>query len=222
MADFDWGKYFKRQDLGQAGGDLAGMLATFLGGRNYKNPMEGTEQYFNQIPGVLEKAFSPYEQAGSQALPKLESEYGNLISDPTGEMNKIGAGYKMSPGYQFQLKQALQGATNQAAAGGMAGSPEAQQRGADMAEQMANRDYYNYVDRGLGEYHQGLGGEQNLAGMGERAASEKGEDLVNALLSRIMMQYAGQQNQNEHKRGVWGTIAGIAKDAAPFIAGAFL
>lgn len=208
MAD---GINWQSTGMGMAGGDIADMLMQMFGGGKFKNPADAGMPYLNQIRDQLTQMFSPYTQAGTQALGRVQGEYGNLLNDPTAEMNKIGSTYQQSPGYQFALKQAENAAMNQAAAGGMAGTPQAQQRGADIAENMANRDYNQYLDTGLGLYGKGLEGEQGIANMGEQASTGLAEDLAQMLMSQANMAYAGAENQNQHRGGFWGSLGGLLK-----------
>lgn len=209
MADgINWGSL----GTGMVGGDLASALMAMFGNR-FKNPAQAGMPFLNQIGDVLKQYLGPYNQAGVNALGTAQGQYGNLISNPTDEMNKIGATYQESPGYQFGLKEAERAATNAAAAGGMSGSPEAQQNAADIAENMANRDYNQYLNTGLNLYGQGLSGEQNIASMGEQAGGQLAEDLAQQLMSEANMAYAGTQNENEHQGGKWGNIGSLIKNA---------
>src|SRR5271166_4014583 len=136
-----------------------------FGNSKEQNPANAAMPYLNQIGGYYNQAFNPYMQAGQGELPNLESQYGQLTGDPGAVMNRIGSGFKQSPGYQWQLNQGLQGADKAAAAGGYLGTNAHQQFADQTSQGIANQDYYNYLNHALGLYGQGLSGEQGLANM---------------------------------------------------------
>lgn len=190
-------------------GDLlgAGLLGWGMG--NYQNPADAGMPYLNQIGQMLPGYFNPWINAGKSALPQLQQQYGQLLNNPGGVMNRMGAGFQQSPGYQFQTQQALNAANRAAAAGGMAGSPMEQQNIAGTVNQMANQDYYNYLNRAMGLYDQGLSGMNDMSHMGLSASSNLGEDLASALMSQAQLAYAGAANQNQAQQGSMGGIGGL-------------
>jgi hypothetical protein len=127
-----------------------------------------------------------------------------LIRDPSGRLNQIGAGFQQSPGFQFALQQALQGAGHASAAGGMAGSPQHEQQNMGLATNLANQDYYNFMDRALGLHGQGLQGMQGIAGMGLSAGKSLSDLIAQALAQRGAYEYAGNASQNA---GLGGLIS---------------
>lgn len=196
---------------GEIGAGLAGM---FTGGGN--NPYDAANKYLNQIPGAISPYYNPYINAGRGALPQLQQQYGNLMNDPTGMMNKIGAGYQQSPGYQFQVNQAMNAANNSAAAGGMSGTPAAQYNAANMVGQLANQDYYNYVTRGLNQYGLGLSGEAGINQMGYNAATDYAGALANGLMNQGNLAFSGAAAQNQQQGSQWGDIIGGIGSLAAF------
>src|SRR6266852_1856800 len=111
MGSKDW------MGLGLTGlGALGGLMS-------YDNPSEGAMPYLNQIKDTMTPYYDPYINAGKQALPTLQSQYQQLLSDPTALLRSIGGQYQQSPGYQFQVDQMTRGANQAAAAAGMSGSP---------------------------------------------------------------------------------------------------
>ncbi len=251
-----------------AGGVGSGLASLFMGGGG--NPYDAASKYYNKIPGMISGYFNPYIQQGQQAgnqlqgqygqlagnLPGLEQQYGklsgmgqgvmdqysHLMQDPNAVMNQIGGQYQSSPGYQWQLGQGMNAANNAAAAGGMAGSPQHQQQAAQMAEGLANQDYWNYMTHGLGLYGQGLQGATNLYGTGlqgqqglynsglsglqnQNALGFQGADqLAGGLASSLMNQgnlaYSGQAAQNQAQGQQWGNLFGGLGALASF--GGFL
>lgn len=175
----------------------------------YPNPANGAQQYLNQIPGTITPYYQPYIDTGHNALGTVNTQYNNLINNPTELMNSIGKTYQASPGYQYQVDQATNAANRAAAAGGMLGSPAEQQTLAGNINQMANQDYYNYVDRAMNSYNTGLSGMQGLNQMGYGASNELAQSLANALMSQAQLAYAGQANKNMMDAGNAGGALGL-------------
>jgi hypothetical protein len=238
-------------------GGLASGLGSLFGGGG-QDPFKGANKYWNQIPGATMPFFSPYMQAGQGALGQLQGQYGNLLgnlsglqgqygnlagglngvqgqynqlmNDPNAVYNKIASGYQKSPGYDWQLKQGTNAVNNAAAAGGMLGSPEHQQNAATLTQGLANQDFQNYLQQGLGLYNTGLQGNQNLGmfGMqGQQGLYNQGlnglQDInhmgygANDQMARIMADllsqqgqgsFAGQASQNQSQGQGWGNLFG--------------
>lgn len=185
---------------------VPGVIGQFMG--TPPNAADSGMPYLNNIEGDTGKYLNPYIQGGQQAYGTLQQQYGQLLNDPTGIMNKIGKTYQQSPGYQWQVNQALGAANRASAAGGMAGSPQEQQNIAGTVNQMANQDYYNYVNHGLGLYQQGLQGEGGLNQMGFGASGQMADYLGNRDEEQAQLAYAGQANQNQAQQGQQGAILG--------------
>jgi hypothetical protein len=190
-------------------------LENFLG---MGNPANAAMPYFGQIPGIYQQYYSPYMQAGANALPQLQNQFNTLMNNPGQFINHMGAGFQQSPGYQFQTQQALNAANRAASAGGMLGTPAEQQSIAGTVNGLANQDYYNWLNHSLGAYGQGLQGEQGLNQMGFSASSDMANSLASALMSQGNLAYAGQANQNQMNGGLFGAGLGFAGN----VLGAFL
>jgi hypothetical protein len=173
--------------------------------------------YMNQGANSLGQYYNPYIQAGQQSLGQSQQQYGNLINNPTGMMNQIGSQYHQSPGYQWQLNQGEQAANNAAAAGGMAGSPQHQLYAADIANNLANQDYYNYMGMGLGQYGMGLEGLNSLNQLGYGAANDMATNYAQMLENQAQLAYSGQINQNQSEGGMFGSLLGAAGTIAPYM-----
>ncbi len=196
------------------GGIGAGLGSMFFGDNN---PADAGMKYLDQIPGAVSPYYQPYINAGNQALPQLQSQYGNLLNDPGGMLNKIGGGFQQSPGFKFALDQALQGAGHSAAAGGMAGSPQAQQQAMQIATQLGNQDYYNWLNQATGMYGQGLQGMGGLANMGFNASKGMSDQIAQALAAKSQLGYAGQAAQNQAQGSAFGNILGGIGTLAAFL-----
>lgn len=180
----------------------------------YKNPSNAAMPYMDEIPGQLEHYMGPYNDAGKRALPGLEDQYGHLMTDPGGRVNQIGQGYHQSPGFQFALQQALQGAGHAAAAGGMAGSAQHEQQNMGLATNLANQDYNQWLSNALGMYKTGLAGEQSIYDTGAQTGKALGEDLASVLANKAKLAYEGANAANQHEGGKWGSIFGGAGQLA--------
>lgn len=202
MDSTNWKNWATAGGAGMAGAGLGMMMG------DYKNPADAAMGSFDQIPGELNKYLSPYIDAGNRQLPGLENQYSQLITDPGGRLNQIGQGYHQSPGFQFALQQALQGAGHAAAAGGMAGSPQHEQQNMGLATNLANQDYNQWLQNALGMYGKGLGGSQGLYDTGAKTGISMGEDLASILANKAKLQYEGQNAENQHEGGKWGQFLG--------------
>lgn len=184
-----------------------GLFDIFGGG---KDPSKDAMKYLNQVPGTVKPYYDPFIQAGQRQLPGLEEQYAGLISNPGQMLNQIGSGYQQSPGYEFALQQALQGAQHSAAAGGMAGSPMAQQQSMQLANDIASQDYQRYLQNALGLYGTGLSGSQGLYNMGYGASDTLAQLLAGNLGSQASLGYAGGANKNMMNLGTLGALTGGA------------
>lgn len=178
-----------------------------------KDPAKEANKYLKQIPGTVKPYYNPFIQSGQRQLPQLEEQYGNLVSNPGDILSKIGSGYQKSPGFDFAMQQALQGAHHAAAAGGMAGSPAAQQESMSLAGNLANRDYQDYIKEALGLYGTGLAGEQGLATSGMNMSDQLAKLLAGTLGSQASAGYAGAANRNMMNLGTLGQFMQFAKSA---------
>ena len=134
--------------------------------------------------------------------------------------NTIGAGYTQSPGFQYQLGQAETGVANSAAARGGLLSGQNQLDTAATASNLANQDYWQYVQNqqtGIGtnfnNQMQSLGGMTTLGGIGESAgASIQGgyAGLASGAPGASASSYnAAAQQESSGINGLIGGIGGL-------------
>lgn len=194
----------QRFGIGAGAGNLASGIAELFS--NNKNPADIANQYISQIPGSTSSYFQPYINYGQTALPTLQGQYNELLATPGGKLNQIGSSFHQSPGFQFALQQALQGAGHAAAAGGMAGSPQHEQQNMQLATGLANQDFYNYLDKALGLYGKGISGEQGLAGAGLQAGTSMADMIAQALAQQAQYAYEGEAAKNESKNSLWSNL----------------
>jgi hypothetical protein len=214
-------------DIGQFIGAPVQGIANGL----FPNPSQAGQGYYNQayqqMPQYYQPwinqgmgATSPYTQQGQQAGNQLQGMYGQMTQNPGGLENQIGSQYQQSPGYQFQVNQALGAENRAAAAGGMAGSPQEQQNMGQITTQLANQNYLNYLMPALGMYSQGVQGLQGMYGMGGQLAGQQyglgaqagmglGQNLGDILANQGNMAYAGQASQNQDVGGLLGMASGF-------------
>lgn len=183
-----------------------------MNGRSFLESFQGGG--LDDIPGYLEKYMGPYNKAGMDSLPGLQNQYNQLLGNPGDFMNKMGSNYQQSPGFKFAMEQALQGGNNAAAAGGMAGSPMHQQQNMQMATNLANQDFNKWIQQAMGLYGRGLSGQENLYNVGAHMGQGMGEDMSQYLMSKAMMDYAREANDNQFWGGLVGGVGGIAAKAA--------
>jgi hypothetical protein len=173
---------------------------------NKKNPADEANKFISQIPGQTMQYLYPYSAYGQNALPRLQGQYDEILGNPGGKLNQIGESFHQSPGFQFALQQALQGAGHAAAAGGMAGSPEHEQRNMELGTNLANQDYYNYLKGATGLYGQGLQGEQGLASGGLTAGQSLADTIAQTLAQQGNYAYEGQAGKNQANNSLWSSL----------------
>jgi hypothetical protein len=184
------------------------------GGNEYHDPTKGANNYLDQISKMLPGYYQPWINAGKGALGGATNQYNQATFNPQGMYEHLAEGYEQSPGFKQQLQQALQGANQAAAAGGMAGSPMSQQWGADIAQQMTSRDFENFMNRKQNIWQTGLGGLGDQSKMGFLGSQGLGENLANVLGSKANLAFQGdagrntwQSGQNAGNTAMMGSIA---------------
>lgn len=183
-----------------------------------ENPGDAALKYTEQVPGTVTPYFQPYIDAGLRSLSRLENEYGNLMSNPSGVMSRIpgdiyGNNYEQSPGYQWQYNNSMNASNNAAAAGGMLGSSAHQQQSAQQANDLANQDFYKYLAQQLGIFSQGsdlyktgLSGMSGLNTMGYNASSSLADILFQNLNNQAGYAAQSAQANNSMLGGFNGSI----------------
>lgn len=175
-----------------------------------KNPANEANQYISQIPGQVSPYFQPYIDAGKRSIPSLEEQYNQLLTNPSDKLNQFGQGYQQSPGFQFALQQALGSVNGRAAAAGMAGSPQNNQQDMEVATQLGNQDYYNYLNHVTDLYGKGLSGEQGLYSGGQGSSTNMANSIAQTLAQQGNLAFQGQRQQNQNNNDFWGSLANIA------------
>lgn len=188
----DWGNFET------AGGKGVAKSIWDLFGKD-KNPADAANQQLDQIPGTVKPYYDPYINAGTGALPGYQQQLEEMMKNPQAIIDRLGAGYKESPGFQFNKNQALTGIGNAAAAGGMAGSPEHEQRAGQLAENLSSQDYDKYLNQVLGLFGGGVQGNEGLVKQGYGASSDLATTLANMFGAKAQYGYAGAADQNRRR-----------------------
>jgi hypothetical protein len=197
------GGIFGGGGFGYRAGQLGSGLFNLFGA---KNPSDAASPYLDSMEGDAAKYLNPWMDAGKRSLGNIESQYNQNVNDPTGVMNKIGAGFQQSPGYQFQVDQATEAANRSAAAGGMAGTPAEQQKLASTVNGLANQDYYNYTDRGMKQYNSGLEGLSHINDQGFQGSQLMAQIMQMMRQMQAQNAYEGANTQNQQRGGAIGSI----------------
>ena len=189
------------------------MLNMLLGGGG--NPYEAAmDQYsYEDMQNMLMEYYGPWRDAGLKALPTLEEQYMMLLTNPAGINQMMGSTYQQSPGYDYQMQQSMNAANQAAAAGGMLGTPSHQNQAMTQSQNIANQDYWQYVNHLTGLYNQGLGVAGDVNKMGYNASSAIASDLARFMGAEMGLagQSANYQNQmmNSLFGGVGSMLGGI-------------
>lgn len=188
--------------IASAIGGIAGMFG------KKRNPAGEANQYLDQIPGQMNPYYQPYINAGQGALGKLQGEYGTALDDPNAIYNKLGQGYKESPGYKARLQQALAAAGNASAAGGMLGSPQDIQGQTQTANDITAQDYENYLNHMQGIYNKGLEGQGEINRQGFDASTGYANILGQVTGQKANNAYNNAASQNQGNAQNWSNIFG--------------
>lgn len=188
-----------------AAGIGGGLYNIFSKGPNFSGE---ANKYLNQIPGQMKPYYEPYMGAGKNALGQLMGQYGQLTNSTGDVYNKLASGYQQSPGFQQALSKAMGAASNQAAAGGMLGSPQAQIQSADIAGGLAQKDFSDYMSRMMGLYNTGLSGLGNINQLGYGANTDYGNMLGTILGQQAQYGVLDKAMQNQKRSQGYGQLAG--------------
>ncbi len=182
------------QGIGQAAGGIAGLFGKH--GKT-KNPSDVANNYLDQIPGQTKPYYQPYIDRGRTSGDTLNKQYSDMTSNPTEFYNKLGAGYKESPGYQKRLQAAMTAGNNAYAAGGLAGTPGHADYNAEKTMDLQGKDYEDYLNHVMGIFTQGQHGQQTEEEQGFNASKDYATQLGDILGQKARYGYEGQAGINE-------------------------
>lgn len=192
-------------------------VGSALGSLYSINPADEAMGYVSQLGETVGPYFDPYIDAGLGALDTLYDEYGNLISNPQSIYDMLASGFQASPGYQYNYDQAMNASNSAAAAGGMLGSPAHTQQSQEMAMQLANQDYYNYLDNMTSLYSMGLGGMGDINQMGYGASNQMANYMAQELMAQAYLAAMSAKFKNAQTGGLIGGIVGLGTSAVDAI-----
>lgn len=182
---------------------------SWFGGKS-ADPYGAASPYLAQSEEMYKQYYSPYTDLGTRTMSTLEDQYSRLLSDPASQWALLGQGFQASPGYDWQMQQAMNAANMSAAAGGMAGTPAHQQQSMQMATDLANQDYYNYMNNMMGLYGQGLSGTQGLFNTGYGATQSLADALGGVYGSKANLGYASEASKQQQAGSLVGGLLGGA------------
>ena len=185
------------------GGGAGALMGLF--GRD-SDPTKRSRELLEQIPEKLRPYFEPYINAGKEQLPGLSREYGSLMNNPNDKLNMIGAGFHESPGYKWALDQGEQAIANAQARGGMAGTKQDAQYSGELANNLANQNYNDFMSRALNMYGMGLSGSQGLAQMGQTAATDYGNTIGSTTQSLAQLAYEREAQKNKNSNNLFSNL----------------
>ena len=174
---------------------------------------DGTKQaqkYIGQMNPMLEGYYNPYIEQGQEAQGTLDEQFQRMLQDPSQYQQLFGGNYQQSPGYEFQRNEALRGANQAAAAGGMLGTAAHQQGAAGLATGLANQDYWKYFGANQDIFNQGLQGTQDFYNKGYDATNQLAGGKANVLGSQANLAYTQEQNANNRIGSLLGAGIGAA------------
>lgn len=165
-------------------------------GSKQPNPADKANEYLNKIPGMAQNAFNPYIQEGKN-YGSAGDTYREMYEDPAAYFSKLTAGYQQSPGYAKAMREAMQGIANQAAAGGVAGTPMAQTAAGEKAADIANEDFQQYFNNLFGLSKEGLGGAESGMNRGFESSKSLADILSSTYGAQGQYAYAGEAGENQ-------------------------
>ena len=206
--------------LGIGGGVGSAVGGIFNLANPGKNPADEASRTLGQIPGQTKEYYDPYINAGRGALETGQNEYNSLIRDPNAKLDQFGAGYKQSPGYKYNLEQALYGTNNAAAAGGTLGTLGHQQLNAETSAGIASQDYDKYIQHIMELYGIGTAGNQEINKQGQQASGDYADLIANIGQQQADLQFKGQDAQNREKSSDWSNVwSGLGTALGTFAGG---
>lgn len=212
------------------------IFSKILGSHTSTNPYKAAAPYLEHIPSELHQYYDPYVQLGNygrelqpglvdsyrqmvgtpEMSDMLTGQYQQMAQDPNAYYAQLGQGFQQDPGYQYNLDQQLAAQDRAMAAGGMLGSPEHQKMNSQVASNLANQYYHNYLNDQLGIASAGLMGLENQRGAGLSGLGNiSGQDLNYGFNAANQL----GSGMSDYWRNRAGLAAGRAQDSRNRIQG---
>lgn len=164
------------------------------------NPFDKANEYFQQIPGILQESYQPYMQQGQSAYNQYSPILNQMTQDPAAYLSQLMSGYEESPYYSNMRDEALKAASATAAAGGRRGTPQDMAQQAKLSAALTGEGMQNWLQNVFNLQNQGLQGQQHLYDVGYGAAGQYGSDMSNYLGQQGTLAYQKQLADNEKKQ----------------------
>lgn len=171
-------------------------------------PGDDASKYLEQYKREANAAYNPYIEYGMRAMPTLEETYAMLLNDPAAMQALLGGGFEESPGYEFQMDQAMNAANMAASAGGQLGTPAHQQEAMGYATGLADQDYWNYYNQNYNLFNRGLTGTENQFNTGLNATNQKMGGIGNLYGSQANLAYSQGRSQQDMIATLLGAALG--------------
>lgn len=175
-----------------------------------RDPAGKAMEYYKQIPDKLRPYYQPHIERGKEAGDRAYGEYEKQLTDPVGFMNALMEKYQPSQEYQYKSGQLGKALSNTAAAGGYAGTPEAQRQQGELIQGLLSSDMQNWLGNVLGRYERGLGGYEGLSERGYGAGREFGGIEGQTLSNLGNLAYNREQQKMEKDRALRDLAARVA------------
>lgn len=179
---------------------------------------ESAEDAFNDAmvgyEDMLLGYYQPFMDQTFSQLPMLEQQYAMLLTNPNAIWDMMGAGYESSPGYQYQMDQAMYGANSAASAGGMLGTPSHQTTAMTQANNIAAQDFDNYMTNMMSLYTQGLTGTSSLHNLNYTTGYKASTDMAGYMSDLQMAQAQMASKDAQAESDFWGEMMGIGLTVA--------
>lgn len=185
------------------------------------NPTDAANQYLDQIPGAAHQGYDDYINAGKDASGKTKSQYEDMMSDPSGFINKLMEKYKTSEGYGYSKDKLLKEMSNTSAAGGIAGSPYDQVNQAEGVQGLLSKDMQQFLTNALGRYDKGLDGEEGIATRGYDASGKLTDAISGGLNQKGGLAFNDAQQKNKNRNDMWSMFVKALGGGAGFAMGGF-
>jgi hypothetical protein len=149
----------------QAGTALYGAYSANQAGQTAANAGNNALALQGQMYNQSRADSAPWRAAGQQVLP-------GLVAATQG-------GFQQSPGYQFQVDEALRQSNNRLAALGLTNSGAAQRETMRIAQGLAAQDYGNWFNRGAAVAGLGQAAQQQSNALGSQYGQTAGNVMQN-------------------------------------------
>jgi len=181
-------------------------VSGMFGAGTKNNAADAAMPYLNQVPGIGQQNYAPYNQQGLGAFQQAGGIYGQQAQDPSAFLNDLYSKYSMSGGYQMKMQDALKAAQGASAAGGYAGTPEDIKDQMRMAQNIGDEGFQQYYNNAMGIQNTGLQGLSHQGDVGFNGAGQLSDYLANAYGNQASAAYAGQAQQNQNKSNFMNQI----------------